>query len=662
MVSSRFLSFFLSFLFARKSEQDKESEVALIKSHQSSQQQLRSTGQAKRKRKKVNRDQARKLKTQARRLATSQNKRTRGVDHASSDTDENNDSQGECESSESDGYFTPKTVKGEEDTFLQQLSLQLKTASAAKGDNCKMQHQMEEASSKGCDTFKNQESEQSVVNEQDSVHQTRMDDSEIQNPAVMGITSVVAMFDKLRKDMTQGMDDLNKKLQDIQQAPKQEVSETVIEECKNDITRAIEVSLEGDRKELDKVKQDLRYFKFRNRTLTNVVQHMSVEISDLKQRMENIELSNSRNAVSLTGFYMTNNKADGIIELEKFFNDSMGLYVSIDDYFRVGAQEPRMTVIFLQTQQQKRDVMRFKSYLKNVKNKDNRPLYINEYVPAGVQERRRHDRDIFDINESLQNPQAVEYKKGKLTIQGQTYQPKVQPPTPAQLVDVNPKDLDRVLKLPLDHGGTITQDKSIFDSYIASVDSHQEIRELYMKIKWMEPAARHIVCAYWIRGETFYNQDFCDDDEPAAGRAVLNTMLFHQMENRVIFIAQKYGGIKMGTSRFKCYKEAAKIAMQKHSWNSKLQINQFLNRENDHSRIHDDKKQQTQFKEPYAADIPPNSIPQQNAATTSFRGRGQSYTRRGPYRGNSYRGPNQRRPNQRDMHRQRGNFHQPRPH
>ena len=39
----------------------------------------------------------------------------------------------------------------------------------------------------------------------------------------------------------------------------------------------------------------------------------------------------------------------------------------------------------------------------------------------------------------------------------------------------------------------------------------------------MFPGARHIVCAFWINGEeSYYGQDFCDDEEHGAGRVLLD--------------------------------------------------------------------------------------------------------------------------------------------
>ena len=262
--------------------------------------------------------------------------------------------------------------------------------------------------------------------------------------------------------------------------------------------------------------------------------------------------------------------------IEDFMYTQVGVSVVVEDYFRVGVQEPRLTVVFLQTGQQKRDVLRFKSNLKGLKNWNQKPMYINDYIPAAIQEKRKRDADIFSINENLQQPVDVKFVKGRLTVAGSPYVQKITPPSPKDLVDISPERIEKILQTPIQEGGIITQERSIFTGYTAAVDSYSEVRDLYIKLKLMHPGVRHIVCAFWIRGDPFYSQDFCDDGEISAGRSLLNILLNNNMENRVVFVARKFGGTKMGSSRFECYREAAISAIQSQPWNNKLKLEQKL--------------------------------------------------------------------------------------
>ena len=143
---------------------------------------------------------------------------------------------------------------------------------------------------------------------------------------------------------------------------------------------------------------------------------------------------------------------------------------------------------------------------------------------------------------------------------------------------MSPEEIDVVLDMKIETGGKVMQDNSVFEGYAACVDSLKDIRRLYTKIRLLQPTARHVVCAYWINseGKPFYNQDFCNDDEPAAGRSLLNMLLQNQMENRVVFVARKFGGVKMGANRFECYQQAAKLALGMASWNPTTQTHQRM--------------------------------------------------------------------------------------
>ena len=69
-----------------------------------------------------------------------------------------------------------------------------------------------------------------------------------------------------------------------------------------------------------------------------------------------------------------------------------------------------------------------------------------------------------------------------------------------------------------------------------------------------------MVCVYRLDnsdGADIYSSDFHDDGEAGAGRHVLQLMERHNITCKAVFIARRYGGIRMGASRFTCYQRAA---------------------------------------------------------------------------------------------------------
>ena len=129
----------------------------------------------------------------------------------------------------------------------------------------------------------------------------------------------------------------------------------------------------------------------------------------------------------------------------------------------------------------------------------------------------------------------------------------------------------------LTQGDQVIQDGNIFTGFTAAVSNHRQIRELYIKMKLCFPAAKHILCAYWIPGsEPHYNMDFCDDGETGSRRFLLDILKKHNMNTRVVFVTRQNAVSKIGTNRHECYVQAAKSAILKGGYNKILQLSQQL--------------------------------------------------------------------------------------
>ena len=145
-----------------------------------------------------------------------------------------------------------------------------------------------------------------------------------------------------------------------------------------------------------------------------------------------------------------------------------------------------------------------------------------------VQEKRKRERYIIKAYENQTDSKGepiTTYVKGGLAVGGFLYRKMVTPPTPKELVDVSTDQLEKILKYKTQKGGTIIQQGSRFTAYIADVRNYQQIRDVYKKMKMIQPNARHIVCSYILQDEPEHcGQDFHDDGEPGAGRIILRYM------------------------------------------------------------------------------------------------------------------------------------------
>ena len=124
------------------------------------------------------------------------------------------------------------------------------------------------------------------------------------------------------------------------------------------------------------------------------------------------------------------------------------------------------------------------------------------------------------------------------------------------------------------------------------------------------PQARHVVCAYYLQDldhQPHYDCDYCDDEEPGAGRVIANLLRANKISHRVIFVIRYCGSVKLSSKRFDMYREAAIEAIKAGAWNEILKKMQKISED---TVLHPSKKPQ------------PAPKPQRMTNDGHFRGRG----------------------------------------
>ena len=150
-----------------------------------------------------------------------------------------------------------------------------------------------------------------------------------------------------------------------------------------------------------------------------------------------------------------------------------------------------------------------------------------------------------------------------MTLNGEPYCKLVQVPTPKQLISLKPQEVQALSKLDVKKGSEIVVDRSSFIPYVVKVNSIEKINDVYKKLKLVQPSARHIVCAYSVpHDKSYFANDYQDDGEPGAGRIMSELLINNKIDNVAVFVARKYGGIRMGGDRFLCYEKAAKQVLE----------------------------------------------------------------------------------------------------
>ena len=378
--------------------------------------------------------------------------------------------------------------------------------------------------------------------------------NEDENPQLMSVSAVVQMFKQLQAQCQKARigqeQEISKQIQKFKEEAVQELSEL-------DVFRQAEGSDDND------LRAEVEQWKHKSEVLTDVVDRMHHEIQDLTQRLENVELSTTKKSIIVTGLQVAPEKVQNWAMLDYIFKDVIGASSVIDDFYMLGSN----FVVALQTMECKRQIMLNKNKLRKIRGKEGQKIYINDFVPTTTQEKRRREREIVSALDQQGKSQSVSYTKAGLTVNGIPYRKKVLPPTPKELVNMEVDKLEEVLKMKIKKDAEITQENSVFSAYVANADvkSHAEVRDYYRKMKLIQPGARHIVCAYYIKHpDEHYSKDYHDDGEPGAGRTLLNILVQNNLQNCVVFVARKYGGVRMGPERFQCYAESVKAALMSH--------------------------------------------------------------------------------------------------
>ncbi|GIY53294.1 protein IMPACT [Caerostris darwini] len=114
------------------------------------------------------------------------------------------------------------------------------------------------------------------------------------------------------------------------------------------------------------------------------------------------------------------------------------------------------------------------------------------------------------------------------------------------------------------HGECIEDRKSIFQAHAAKVTSEKQVKKILEKLKKCKKiaAATHNMFAYRILGNTKYPiQNSDDDGEGRGGNVILTLLQKCEATNVVVIVTRWYGGVHLGTDRFRHICDAAKSVL-----------------------------------------------------------------------------------------------------
>ena len=374
-----------------------------------------------------------------------------------------------------------------------------------------------------------------------------MMEEKVNEPQVIDIATVHAMFKKLEKSIDDKLSQMESKQRsdNPQAAPN---DSAVI-----DITKKIE------------------NLTITNKAIKGAVQNMYDQSCETKDRLAKLESNVNRRMVVLTGLSVNKAKDIARREIDEFLLETLDINQKIEDFYEIGSAQPRAKVLILHSLRDKMKIIRRKSRLNKFVNQHKKPFYINEYYPAETNERRKTERQLYKRNEERPDQYKAEMtiEAGRLKVAGAPYIAKIQPPNPQQLLDISTERLKEILQIPICKGPTLEKEANEFIGFSLCVESFGDVEAAYFKMRICYPKARHIICAYNLPGDDHhYSQGFCDDGEHGAGTKLLDMMVESDIESRVLFVTRKYSGIKIGGERFNCVLQAAEKCMELYPFNN----------------------------------------------------------------------------------------------
>ena len=387
-------------------------------------------------------------------------------------------------------------------------------------------------------------------------------ESENRSTNVMDVQLVVKMFH-----------DLSTKMTDLQTS----------NATKEQALKKVETRQDRDARTIRELRKEVTQYKKKTEVLTSVVESLGNNQTEITNRLDMMELRGMKNSIVINGLRTDNKTLKCVEQVRQFISQELEEEVTITDCFKLGMGERKPVVIAVQSFMQKtmlyQAMDKYRKYCEEAEV--DQEVYMSDYLPAEMKERRRREREIFRANENNTSTKIdMEITRRKLVIQKEDYVKKVTPPSATDILNYTEEEIDQVCKMEVKGGDKFTDQGSEFFSFILPTNNFDAIKKAYMKLRLMFPQGKHIMCAYNIPGmPRCYHEDYCEDKEIGSGRFLLNLIKRNNLTQIAIFVIRIQNGPKIGAMRFKLIEKAVQSAVNKNSFNKFMNANMTIETE-----------------------------------------------------------------------------------
>ena len=346
---------------------------------------------------------------------------------------------------------------------------------------------------------------------------------------------------------------------------------TLLEELKIDFKNQIEEHMSNrypDQTDMMmKVNQmagELRICEAKERILIDTISGMADKITELQTKIEVQEVNKAKRMFIISGLTTSTKNHIRKQQVKNFLYECVTDQIEVEDTFVIGGYKGTEIVVTVATVSQKDAVFQQKSKLKGMENEQGKPFYIRQYNTQQQQEKKRRGQMIADQVTQLDSAQQVEVStfRNKTYVGEEEYVKKITPPDPTKVLRMPLTKLNNIMGLDTPCGPTVRAGDNYFTAYVLGVVNIEQVQDFYMKIKLNHAEARHIVCAWNMLGEKWYElQDYCDDGDHGVGAAILQRMQFNNLEQAAIYVVRNCGQ-KLKENRIPTYVAAIKEAIK----------------------------------------------------------------------------------------------------
>ena len=309
--------------------------------------------------------------------------------------------------------------------------------------------------------------------------------------------------------------------------------------------------------ENEQLKSDMHILKGVVKVQQNRMEVMNEKLIDLKAR------SMASNII-IDGIVESNEENEGNCQTQvmSFLQQQLEMDVESNEVVkahRLGEKafgRPRPIVVQCQNSLRKR-VFGYTKNLKDKFNPNNKKYFVDPQQPEEWSaERKEINSAIYRAKEKVAGTnQTVNFavKKRQLYINNQLQKKQVASPKVENLLALTMEERKRILERDMTDETLMTEKGNQFIGRAARVNSLEEVRGAYAKMKLLYPDAEHIVMAFKWAG----SEGCCDDGENFVGDKILKQLLsttIGNMDNVAVFGARKFT-TRIGPRRFLLYQK-----------------------------------------------------------------------------------------------------------